>query len=229
MKRLATPWIFCVLVGCAGHELAARWNELRGDPYPLDNVSRELVPGNAAVCPELTFTRYAGEHVPYSRPALVEQAFIAKLKRFEAVAVELGHTFYRRAPTLLRHYGVRVCRTVRGNSTRLSEHALGNAIDVVGFHFPRLTQQQRTTENVEPPRTAEGLPRRLHSAFEVNVREHWGGGRQPIEQRHQRFLRALVDRVTEDNIFRGVIGPGREGHADHLHFDQSPWGYVLLR
>lgn len=34
---------------------------------------------------------------------------------------------------LIRHYGVFSCRTIRGRSTRLSQHAFSNAIDITGF------------------------------------------------------------------------------------------------
>ena len=208
-----------VLFGLAAGCGAATWNDLTGDPYPLDGISRQVSAGGEARCPELTFVEYAGTLVPYGRPVRVVDAFVPKLERFDTVVAEVAVAHYGRAPAKLRHFGALACRRVRGSQGRLSEHALGNAIDLAGFTFARM----------KPGETAPvALPEELRERFEVSVEQHWDGGESPAEALHQRFLHALVARVQEDDVFRGVIGPGREGHANHLHFDQSPWGYALF-
>ena len=146
-------------------------------------------------------------------------AFVPKLEELDAVVAEVALAHYGRLPAKLRHFGALACRRVRGSHSRLSEHALGNAIDLSGFGFTRLKRGE-----IAPPE----LPIELHKAFEVSIEKHWDGGASPVEALHQRFLHALVERVRDDDVFRGVIGPGREGHANHLHFDQSPWGYALF-
>jgi hypothetical protein len=207
------------LAGCGAHEMAATWNDLTGDSYPLDGISREISAGGETRCPELTYVTYAGSVVPYGRPVRVADAFVPRLEQFDALVAELAIAHYGRAPGKMRHFGALACRRVRGSQGRLSEHALGNAIDVAGFAFARM----------KPSETAPiTLPDELRKPFEVSVEKHWDGGASPAEALHQRFLRALVARVQEDDVFRGVIGPGREGHANHLHFDQSPWGYALF-
>lgn len=206
-------------LGCGAHDMAATWNDLTGDSYALDGISREASEGGETRCPELTFVSYAGTRVPYGRPARVVDAFVPRLELFDALVADVATAHYGRAPAKLRHFGALACRRVRGSHSRLSEHALGNAIDISGFGFARL-------KAAEPaPAT---LPIELRKAFEVSIEKHWDGGASPAEALHQRFLRALVERVQEDDVFRGVIGPGREGHANHLHFDQSPWGYALF-
>lgn len=207
------------LVGCSAHEMTASWNEVTGDPYPLDSLSREATAGSEKQCADLVYVSYAGQRVPYGRPARVAAAFVPRLEELDAVVAEVALAHYGRMPAKLRHFGALACRSVRGSQGRLSEHALGNAIDLSGFGFARLKRGE-----VAPP----GLPIELHKAFEVSIEKHWDGGATPAEALHQRFLRALVERVQEDDVFRGVIGPGREGHANHLHFDQSPWGYSLF-
>jgi hypothetical protein len=200
--------------------MAATWNDLAGDSYALDSISREPPSeGGETRCPELTYVSYAGVRVPYGRPVRVADAFVARLEQLDVVAAEVGIAHYGRAPTKLRHFGALACRRVRGSHSRLSEHALGNAIDIAGFGFAKLKPGELA------PAT---LPVELRKPFEVSIEKHWDGGVSPAEALHQRFLRALVERVQEDDVFRGVIGPGREGHANHLHFDQSPWGYSLF-
>lgn len=217
--RYAVAAWACALAGCASHELAASWNELIGDPYALDGISRELTAGGEVRCPEVAVTTYAGTRVPYGRPVRVAEPFVARLERFDDVVAEVAIAHYGRAPAKLRHFGALACRVVRGSHRRLSEHALGNAIDISGFGFARLKAAEAAPAE---------LPVELRKAFEVSVREHWDGGASPAEALHQRFLQALVARVQQDDVFRGVIGPGREGHANHLHFDHSPWGYALF-
>jgi hypothetical protein len=210
----------CALIGgCSGREMAATWNDITGDPYALDGVSREVTAGGETLCPTLNYVSYAGARVPYGRPVRVADAFVPKLEELDRTVAEVAIAHYGRAPSKLRHFGALACRRVRGSHGRLSEHALGNAIDISGFGFARLKAGE-----VAPP----ALPVELRKAFEVSVEKHWDGGVSPAEQLHQRFLRALVARVQDEDVFRGVIGPGREGHANHLHFDQSPWGYALF-
>ena len=68
------------------------------------------------------------QHVPYERTVQVAEPFQPKLDASEAVLVEVAQAHYGRPPTF-------ACRTARGRSHRLSEHARGNAIDVRGFSF----------------------------------------------------------------------------------------------
>jgi hypothetical protein len=203
----------CALAGCGRYELAATWNEVRGDAYALDDFPRDLAEGAAPGCPaELPTVTYRGEIVAYAAPVQVAEPFVAKLREFEQLVAAVSTEHYGRPPDRLVHFGARACRTVRGNVRRLSEHALGNALDLSGFEWKRA-------------RGAERYPK----AFSVSVLRHW----TPLEadanaSTHQQFLRELVARVDENDVFRGIVGPGREGHANHLHFDQAPWSYTLF-
>jgi hypothetical protein len=103
----------------------------------------------------------------------------------------------------------------------MSEHALGNAIDVVGFDFTRATKKDGL---------APGLPRELRGPFQVRVARHWDGdAKGPSAAVHAHFLRQLAARLSDrSDVFRGMIGPSRSDHADHFHFDMSPWRYVYF-
>jgi hypothetical protein len=102
----------------------------------------------------------------------------------------------------------------------VSEHALGNAVDVLGFDFGPATK-------TEP--LPEGLPKHLRGPFEVRVRKHWQATKTPTAELHAKFLTVLTERLAERrDIFRSMFGPGHPGHADHFHFDMAPWRWVDL-
>lgn len=203
-------------------ELLASWNALRGDAYPLDGVARWLEPGQRVSCDQKGMVRYSGTSLRYAGPVLVYPAFVERLERFEAVVAEVSREVYQREPRLVRHYGAFSCRSTRNRRHVVSEHALGNALDLVGFDFgPAKKAEQRAAE----------LPKSLRGAFQVRVARHWQAGPTSGEaaNAHARFWALLGERLRErDDIFRSMFGPGHGGHDDHLHLDVAPWRYVDL-
>jgi hypothetical protein len=203
-------------------QLLAAWNSLRGDAYALDGVTRWLEAGQRVTCDPTRLIRYKGTTLRYSGALLIDPAFEERLRRFELVAAEAAREVYGREPRLIRHYGAFSCRTTRNRKHRVSEHALGNALDLVGFDFGPATKTQPL---------AEGVPKQLRSAFQVRVARHWraiptSGSAGVL---HARFLATLTERLSErDDIFRSMFGPGHGGHDDHLHLDAAPWRYVDL-
>jgi len=126
---------------------------------------------------------------------------------------------YGREPVRIRHYGAFSCRPTRNRSRLTSEHALGNALDLVGFDFGPATKAKPL-----PP----GLPPALKSGFQVRVGKHWAATVRTARV-HAHFLAALTERLrARGDIFRSMFGPGHGGHDDHLHLDVSPWRYVDL-
>jgi hypothetical protein len=202
-------------------QLWAAWNSLRGDAYELDEVDRFIEPGTTLACNPGSLVLHRGTRLPYRGSVQVDPAFVERLVRFEQLAVDVALEVYGRAPQRLRHVGAYSCRPTRNRSARLSEHALGNAIDVVGFDFGRA--QARET-------LAEGLPKILRAPFQVRVERHWSAtGDGPVAAVHERFLRELAARLSDrDDVFRGMIGPSRSDHSDHFHFDMSPWRYAYF-
>jgi hypothetical protein len=217
-------------------------NRLRGDPYELDSISRVIPPGVRARCPpDIALIEYRGSTLTYVTPLHVAVPFAARLARFERLVAELATRYYGRAPDRIQHLGARACRSVRGRSDRLSEHALGNALDVSGFEFdarlrdgaepkPKRSARGKAKTQKPAPETGDSDKSR-HSgdaAFTVSVLQHWSRTSQLDAGRHSAFLHELARRAIIDHVFRGVIGPGHEGHADHLHFDQGPWSYAAF-
>jgi hypothetical protein len=163
--------------------------------------------------------RYSGTHLRYAGPLLVSEPFQQRLARFEAIAAEVAREVYGREPRRIRHYGAFSCRSTRNRRHVVSEHALGNELDVVGFDFASATKAA--------PLPA-GLPRALRGHFQVRIARHWSATSE-TGAIHARFLALLTERLRDRrDVFRSMFGPGHGGHDDHLHLDASPWRYVDL-
>jgi hypothetical protein len=122
---------------------------------------------------------------------------------------EVSIPFYGRAPSALLVAASYDCRSISGNTRRLSEHALGNAIDITGFRFGELE--------------AASAP-----AFEVRIDRHWKARGDATRELHSRFLQAFTQALIARDVFRTLLGPAHRDHADHFHFDMAPEYYVDL-
>src|SRR5262249_26890317 len=147
-------------------------------------------------CARESIVPYRGTTLRYAGAVFVNPAFAERLARFETVAAETARAVYGREPSRIRHYGAYNCRPGPTIHQLLSEHALGNAIDVLGFDFG---PAGKTT-----PLPAD-LPKALKYPFEVRVLRHWGKT-QGLAAVHARFLAALTDRLVErPDIFRSMF------------------------
>jgi hypothetical protein len=199
--------------------LLRQWNILRGDAYALDDRERWVVNGARVSCDRKSLVSYPGTHLRYQGALLVDPAFKERLARFESVAAEVAKEIYGREPRRVVHYGAFSCRSTRNRSRLVSEHAFGNALDLVGFDFAAA----KKTDTPDPE-----LPRALKGAFQVRVAKHWAAS-SGTAATHARFFAELTRRLQErGDIFRSMFGPGHGGHDDHLHLDVSPWRYVDL-
>ncbi len=187
---------------------------LRESAYPLDHIIRRGQ--DTSICEPGVMVSYRGTALRYSSPIRVHPAFRERLPEFERVASEVASEIYGRAPHRVLHSGAYNCRPIRGRRDRLSEHALGNALDVRGFEFRPL------------PRRASApldFPRPLRRAFTVTLDRHWEANGVTGDV-HRRFLRELVRRLAEEDVFRVIYGPAHPGHRNHFHFDMSPFRWI---
>jgi hypothetical protein len=73
-------------------------------------------------------------------------------------------------------------------------------------------------------------PRPLRRGFTVTLGRHWQvPGSVPTNETaalHARFLRALVERLAREDVFRVIYGPAHPGHRNHFHFDMSPFRWI---
>jgi hypothetical protein len=185
-------------------------------PYALDGVSR-LLASSSAGCSTKDLLSYFGTELRFGGVVVVNPAFRQRLQRFEEIVNDAAVATYGRRPLLIRHRGAFACRSRRGQPALLSEHALGNAIDVSGFDFGPATGGDSVPAGTPPV------------AFSVSVAHHWQNDQGEESQRHPRFLRSVVARLlARGDVFRGIITPADAAHTDHFHFDMAPRNHVRL-
>jgi hypothetical protein len=209
-------------------QLLAFFNTTRGDPYPLDDIPRRVPDEGPLPCVPKDLEVYKGTHLALA-PVSIHPAFGPRIERLEQAAREVGMQVYGRPPKRLRHFGGYSCRRSTVRPGRLSEHALGNALDVAGFDFPALPPPPKDAPLAAAwVSEAPVLPPALRGPFQVTVLRHWVSRGGAAADLHQEFLRRLAERVERESIFRVLLGPSHPGHQDHLHFDMSPWTYSHL-
>jgi hypothetical protein len=219
----AAVWGLSSVSSCNGEVLVSGLNQARGDPYPLDDIERTVEAedgGDGGIaCPEVELLTVAGDTLRYSPPVKVVAPFAERLRRFEAVVIDVAVRHYGRGPRAIVNDGAYLCRPVRHRTYRLSEHALGNAIDVVGFDFGPLEKT--------PDAGLLTLPPALQAKFRVRVENHWRAQTGESAIVHARFLDELTRVVAEQKVFRSVLGPSHPTHRTHFHFDMAPWSHVM--
>jgi hypothetical protein len=196
------------------HQVAAE--RPAGRSYPLDRLRRSSH-GAAASCPRLELRRFRGDTLQFLPSVRVVEPFRERLLEFERVVREVSERVYSRPPSAILVAASYGCRSVRGKQLRLSEHALGNAIDIAGFRFSPLAKSK----------SAGGAPA-LAEGFDVRVDQHWRGRGSALRRRHSRFLHELTAALLEHDTFRTLLGPAHRDHSDHFHFDMAPEHYVDL-
>lgn len=231
MKRIA-PAIFTISALAAGvlfvmrgaschtRDLRATFNQVQGDSYPLDDLDRSVPPDGGLPCPKDEVVTYSGTSLSWKPPVEVIPPFRKPLAEFERVTLEVAIEFYGREPAAIRHVGAYACRPVRHRPERLSEHALGNAVDFVGLDFKAATADAGVPDS---------FPKALDRAFQVRVQRDWLA-ETGSSKLHAQFLERLVERLRAENTFRVMLGPAHEFHAagDHWHFDYGPWSLVKI-
>jgi hypothetical protein len=212
----ALGWLVVLVVTASAPAAAGEAGEaaLAAASYPLDELPR-LIPLRGKVsCPEVPMSRYRGAIIRYHRPVSIYPGFEPRLRRLEEIVRDAAIEVYGRAPRRLRHIGTYNCRRIRRWPTFLSEHGLGNAIDVEGFDFAPA-----------PGGRCGQRPRWLRRGFEVRVARDWNA-RSGAGAEHARFLHLIAERVIAEQLFRVILGPAEPGHANHFHFDMAPWTLI---
>lgn len=190
-----------------------------GPAYGLDDLERQVDPKLGVKCPKVALTQYRGDTIRYATSVRVYVGFRQRLDRFEHVVRDAAVEVYGRAPQRIEHLGTFNCRKMRTWDNYVSEHGLGNAIDVSGFTFAPLSRKLIKQST---------LPRALQHGFTVKIDPHWNA-QDSIGIIHQQFLHTVATRLAaRDDIFRVMLGPSHAGHKNHLHLDVSPWRIVDL-
>ncbi len=94
------------------------------------------VPAAANGCGIDNAVRVEQSAIAWNRPAEMSCTLAARLDSFERDAVQpAAQRYFGRPVVLIRHFGAYSCRGENGGHKRLSQHALGNAIDIGSFEL----------------------------------------------------------------------------------------------
>jgi hypothetical protein len=184
--------------------------------YPLDKLPRTVNRRGRVRCPSVSMTRYRGAVIRYSSPVRVYVGFVKRLRAFEKLVRDAAIQVYGWAPRRIKHLGTYNCRRIRRWPTFLSEHGIGNGIDVAGFDF-----------GAAPKRLRKKVPAALRWGFKVRLDKHWKS-RRGVAKKHRQFLHLIGKRLIERNLFRVMLGPAEPGHHNHFHLDMAPWNIVNI-
>jgi hypothetical protein len=226
-----------------GRDAAPRYPE---GQYPLDGLRRKVSGDDD--CPEVKLQKFSGQTLLLSPSARINPSFREPLLELEQVVREVSLRVYSRVPTSILVAASYGCRTVNGSGRRLSEHALGNAIDIKGFRFAAQEQDGSAKGKGSASSTKNGASKssatRTGSAaktkgsvakkaadsatFDVLVAKHWKARGDASERLASRFLHELTEALLERDVFRTLLGPAHRDHDDHFHFDMAPTHYVDL-
>jgi hypothetical protein len=134
--------------------------------------------------------------VTYSPPLVVDCSLAATLPAVEAIVQDEAQRHLGAPIVRIGDLGTYSCRSVRGWAQRLSQHAMGNAMDLATFQ-----------------------PRR--GRMVTVARDYVRQGDTP-EKPEQRFLRAVYERLWSEAGLTRVLGPDWDrSHRDHLHLDRG--------
>jgi hypothetical protein len=143
--------------------------------------------------------------IAYAPALQIDCSLARELPWIEKTIQEQAQIHLASAVTQVITFGTYSCRKVRGGFTgRLSEHAVGNAIDFGGFRTRRgsVVSVSRDYRPLESTPAAGGL-----------------------------FLRAVFRALRSHGGLTHVIGPEtRADHHDHIHVDRGePWWHFIDR
>src|SRR5688572_2268445 len=109
----AAVWALSSVSSCRGEAVVSRFNEARGDQYPLDDIERSVDTedgGDGGIaCPEVELVTFAGGTLRFSPPVKVVAPFAERLRRFEAAVIDAAVRHYGRAPRAIVNDGAYLC------------------------------------------------------------------------------------------------------------------------
>jgi hypothetical protein len=127
-----------LLAGCGGgpSDFSGRVCLARLDNHRVDYRTVDDVGGADSRCRVDTAVRVTRIAAGLSRPATMSCALAARLDEFERRVVQpLAEAELGRRVIRVNHLGTFACRGTNGGRGRLSQHALGRAIDISGFRL----------------------------------------------------------------------------------------------
>lgn len=155
----ALAGVVLLLAGCGGTSgpslLSGRACLARLDTQEVSYRPLDSVPAPSSSCHVDTAVRVSRVEAGLNHPAVMSCALASRIDDFEHTVVQpLARAEFGRRVIRINHLGSYSCRWINGSS-RLSQHALGLAIDIAGFRL-----SDGTTISVEHDWSEPG-PKRL--------------------------------------------------------------------
>ncbi len=150
--------------------------------------------------PQATIWTRGPTGVKYMGFTLFNCAMALAMTDFEKIAQqEAKRVFDSKYDAPIRaitHMGSYNCRRLRKKPDKQSHHSFGNALDIKAFW--------------------------IRGVGEVDVKRHWTA-RIPARAKKQEFLRALSQRLKDEQVFTNVLDPTWDRlHTNHIHVDLAP-------
>jgi hypothetical protein len=140
--------------------------------------------------------------IRYSPPLAIDCSLAATLPKVEAILQEEAARHLGSPLTRITNLGTYSCRSVRGWAQRISQHALGNAMDFSSFQ----------------PKKGRAV---------TVARDYVRIGEDP-DRPAELFLRAAYARLRAESGVTRVLGPDWDAaHRDHFHLDGGKRGWLL--
>ncbi|MCK6589527.1 MAG: extensin family protein [Polyangiaceae bacterium] len=134
--------------------------------------------------------------ITYAGPLMIDCSLALALPSIEKVIQEEAVKHLGEPITRITTLGSYSCRSVRGWKERISQHAIGNALDMAAFS------------------TKGGVKASVMRDYEMGVES-------PAKPRG-RFLRAIYRRLWSEGDVARVLGPEWDAaHRDHFHLDRG--------
>jgi len=200
------PWAPIEIAECKARLDAAGLDgshfRFSGNPYVMSRAARSKETGPLwCHVPQGTVLWTGPTGIRYYGFTHMSCAMTLALARFEEIAQAEARRVWERPETenpirSISHYGTFNCRWQR-TKDKISEHSYGNALDIATFAINGVWG-------------------------DVSVYRHWTPRWKGAEKQSE-FLRGLVQRLREAEVFTNVLDPEWDaGHQNHLHVDMAP-------
>ena len=128
------------LAGCGGapapSALSGRACLARLADHRVDYRALDEIEAPRSACRVDTAVRITRTGAGLNKPATMSCALAARLDEFDREVVQpLARDEFGRRVVRINHFGSYSCRGMNGGHSRLSQHALGRAIDISGFRL----------------------------------------------------------------------------------------------
>lgn len=134
--------------------------------------------------------------ITYAGPLMIDCSLALALPAVEKVIQEEAVKHLGEPITRITTLGSYSCRSVRGWRERISQHGLGNAMDMAAFS------------------TKRGDKASVQRDYQIGVEEP--------EKPRGKFLRAIYGRLWREGGVTRVLGPEWDAaHRDHFHLDRG--------